>query len=297
MSTLNNTRISLSLLNILLHTTCSFLLLHVYRYNRGSKTQKLYLLNLSVGELARNFEVFSYYVTILSITKNYELINCIAALLQLCVYLNYISAMFLITADRLTAGILNVRYSSVCTTFRTKIVISSSWFLSFVLIPSILVAVYGTTDYASMKEAFHHYFTCAGKVLHTSFFLFSVTTYITLFVIFLRSKRRTNFSHQSSFSILTHSNFHVAMLLVASFLVFQGIPGIMWVYVRLTQKDINALALIHLLLIFTSDTVDAVIYILMYAPVRRLLITRLTTLFRECTSERRQQAWTLQRYV
>ena len=280
--------ISFSALNILLHITCAILLLHVYQKQNASKTQKLALLNLSIAELARNIYVFIGSIMLVTVGKNL-IMFCIFRILLLCIYLNYIFAMFFIMADRLAASVLNIRYIIVCTTCKTKTVILCTWFFSFLVTPLIFSVLYARSGSKYVYEAIDNNLPYIGITLQMMFLVFSVTSYTIIFAVFVRSRRRSTLSQQSLFQFFTRSNFYAALLLISTFVVLQGIPGIMWVYMILRQDYNNTLVYFITILLSLSDTVDGIIYILLYSPVRNALLAKTTVFHRRCKRRNRPQ--------
>ena len=110
-------------LNVALHTVCSLLLFQIYRQNNRSKPQHLYLLNLSVAELLKNFRQVIHSVS--HIPKNDQIVwvhhELVMEIFNSSLFVSYILAMFLLTADRLCASLLNIRYNSKCTVFKAKV--------------------------------------------------------------------------------------------------------------------------------------------------------------------------------
>ena len=137
-------------LNTLLHTLCVYLLCKVYRNKRRSKVQPMLLLNLSVAELFRNAKNVIYRI-ILEVLPKEDLLElqCVISVFFISSNIAFILAMVLITVDRFAASILNIRYRSMCTLFRTKIVVGLSWFISVGIIPTVLILFYTYKGYSS----------------------------------------------------------------------------------------------------------------------------------------------------
>lgn len=134
-------------INVLLHGLCMHLLIRVYRTRGASKTQQLYLLNLSFAELMHNLHhlIFTYVLHVHTIRTKVTISSC--GVLKIMLFVAYMAAMFLLTFDRLAASILTVRYKSVCTPGRVKAAIISTWCLCITVIPVIYLTVYAFGGY------------------------------------------------------------------------------------------------------------------------------------------------------
>ena len=183
--------------------------------------------------------------------------------------------MFLITIDRLVACIYNIRYSNISTAFRAKVAIMCTWCIPFLIITLALIII-------SKQGAIEAYVTFDWYISPTLYgvhFLFTVCSYITMFVIFIRSHTRSSSHRHSIWYTFVQSKFYVAVLLISSFLVLVAVPritvSVMWmIHTFQTYQEWNTFIAMNRILIysfFISDTVDGFIYILLYNPVRSLL--------------------------
>ena len=205
--------ITLSAVNVILHTTCILFLASVYKKNPGSKTQNLYLLNLSATELIANLLVLSTSTVLLTLleikTRDFDTMMkfyvffSAMLILDVCRVVQYYFAMFLLTGDRLAASILKIRYNTVCTEFRAKVLIFCTWVISFLIIPSILGTLYAThrMTFASMIAAPLVWYELTSN---WTYVIFTIMTYIAIIKIFLNSQRRiaSPSQHQSLESCL-----------------------------------------------------------------------------------------------
>ena len=204
--------------------------------------------------------------------------QCIVNILGFCALFNYIFAMFMIATDRLAASLLNLRYKNVCTVFKAKKIIICTWTLFFLVIPTIYLVLCTQLGFSLMNDATHivgHFLT---PLLYITYLLFASTTYLIMFCMFVRSRRRcsSTLQKQSVLQMFARSKFYVAVLIMTTFLILQVIPGILILWVDLQWSKI----FISVILASFSYTVDGIIYILMYKPVRNLLISKAITIHR-----------------
>ena len=267
------TDIAFSSLNIVLHTTCSLLLLHVYKHGKGSKTQQVYLLNLSVSELVRN----SYFLvgkTILIATgaggEIPKVPDATRWIMNLSTETATISSMILITADRLAAALLDLRYNNIFTLPRVKVAIFCAWGCSLIIMPMIFGILYSVYGGRVMKRTIKHEGFYIFPVLYMLYFFFAVSTYIIIFVLFVRSHRRSISSRQSIFYMFKHSKFYVAVLLISSFLLFLVIPQLIFTAMMLSDTKDSTILYILLVLTCLSDTFDGIIYFLFYTGMSQI---------------------------
>ena len=192
-----------------------------------------------------------------------------------------ISVMVLITADRLLAGVLTIRYKVVCTLSQAKRIVITSWCFWLIVVPSTILISYGCGRSATMSKAYHVLEWFYGLGLNSFFLAFATITYITLFVIFVRSRRRFSSQQQSVWHMFKNSNFYIAIILISSFLVFMVVPYI--IYYGVFKTKVNKEMEHILFLIWTlSDTSDALTYVFLYKPVQRSLKAAFTTLCCKC---------------
>ena len=282
----------LLLVNVVLHSICSLLLAYTYQNERPRKTQPLYLLNLSISELLRNSVNFSID-TYMFISKPDELFYAtyitFVWVVELTFVLPYLAAMFLLTGDRLAACLLGIQYNIKCTVFRAKATILTTWIFSVLVVPSAYYAVYigyGYREFSSTVEMFR-YIWAALIQLHM---IFAIVSYIIMFTVFVRSRRRTNSDQQQSLlQLFAHSKFYVAILLISTFIVMQGIPALFFIYYTQFSNSNNGLVIsnwrlfvYYAITVTLSDTTDAMIYVFLYNPIRNLLQTKLRVLFSPC---------------
>ena len=255
-------------INVLLHGLCMHLLIRVYRTRGASKTQQLYLLNLSFAELMHNLHhlIFTYVLHVHTIRTKVTISSC--GVLKIMLFVAYMAAMFLLTFDRLAASILTVRYKSVCTPGRVKAAIISTWCLCITVIPVIYLTVYAFGGYKLLHRAMYEGEWLITAILNVAYFLFAVATYSAMFITYMQSKRKTSTSHKSAYTMFKQSRFRFAVLVMSSCLVLEVIPQIVFTISSFFGKTGQYIAPI---LFYASDTVDGIIYILLYRPVRTVL--------------------------
>ena len=262
--------VALAVLNISVHTICTSLLCLIYRKGNGSKTQQLYMLNLSLLELMKNIFFFVWNLTA---AVGFELPATIMWLSYLCIFAVNISSMSLLTGDRLAASWLNVRYNNICTVFRVKVAILCTWVVCLVVVPSVfsvLYAVYGICVLDRIMKYTHKF---AFPVIYILFFIFASITYAALFVFFVNSRNRSSSTHLSVLHLFRNSKFYVALLLISSFLVLSVLPQLVKsaMVLKILAFD-ETLKWTANVAFYLSDTADGVIYFLFYAPVRKLIL-------------------------
>ena len=261
--------VALSGLNIGLHTICSTLLCHIYRTSDGSKTQQLYLLNLSMMELLENIFFFVWNLTYAVGVVSY---GSVMWLLYLSILLVNISAMFLITADRLVASWLILRYNYICTVFRVKVAILCTWVFCLIVVPSVFGALYFAYGLSVLDEAELYAHRIIFPVTYFSFFVFASSAYTIMFVIFVKSRRRISSMHQPVLYLIRSSKFYIALLLILSFLLLSVLPQLIKSGMVLHIIEYNhTLKWVLNIAFFFSDTADGIIYFIFYSPIRKLL--------------------------
>ena len=177
----------------------------------------------------------------------------------------YYTAMFLITADRLVATLLNIRHKMVCTTHRTKWTIIFTWLLNIAIIIGLFVYSFFTKFgvFWLFAEPVHKVVELIVPATFTVLYLwFAIASYILMFVEYSRSRRSASSSptHLSNFQLFKKSKFYVSVLLISTFLILMVIP---YGFLILTKKGRLLINVLNML----SDTTDFVIYVVIYEPV------------------------------
>ena len=104
------------------------------------------------------------------------------------------------------------------------------------------------------------------------YLILAVCAYIIMFKYYIESRKRTcpSVMNKSTLQMFQTSKFYIAMLLIISYLVLHLIPRLAFWILDLfhIQPSIPIKALLFLPQ-YLSDTVDALIYICLYSPVKR----------------------------
>ena len=266
--------IVLACVNLFLYSICVPLLIRVYcSRERERTTQLVYLLNISIAEFIGNLSNLSYFSIQMS-SYSQVVRNVYRAVYISCILIPYIASMFLITADRLAAAMLKLRYRIVCTLHRAKMAILCTWCVPPVMLLPLVVSTYLRHGYDKMEEVVVHIHSILLPLLFFVFFLFAVTTYLLIFIVYVRSRRRSTAAQLSVPQLFTRSRFSVALLLVSSFLLLTVVPELVYFTMSLKKFRMD-FDILFFIIPNVSDTTDAFIYIIMYAPIRKLLISNL----------------------
>ena len=282
----------ISSINLCLHITGCYLLVCLYKGGRQS-VQHVLLINLVLSEIMVNLLIVPFAVTgFLSHSNNSTVLLEYHLALGLAhvtgaYYLYYISMMYL-TADRMLATLLNIRYRDICTKRKVKKLLILTWIICILISISMIIV---------SEHVGNLFITSIGKFaliltfFDLSFTILAITTYCIMFYQFKTSRRLTsgNGNRQTLCSIFLNSKFYISVLLISTFLVFTAIPGLIFTVFFINpgnispEIDIYAITSINI-----SFTVDAAIYIFMHDSVRKLLIKKLksqtTALLRRQTS-------------
>ena len=111
--------------------------------------------------------------------------------------------MFLITGDRLLASILSIRYKVISTPRRAIAVVIGLWcvvLLVYFPITSVMFFHHGQDWYKRNVSGNLTYVWLSMNVL---FFLFAVSAYVKIFLIFVQSRRAATSSEHSIFHLFT----------------------------------------------------------------------------------------------
>ena len=285
---------------ILLHLVALYYLIKIYSKNKNMRSCQFNLLiNLSAAELVKNLLYFLSYITILASPE----IEYVGDIVPECLFRSkieeggvctaqkylmnqagtsatycYFFAMFLLTGDRLLAVLLSLRYRSMCTVPRVRVLIVLTWFLCFCINLPVITGYYfdkgyfwliqGDEKVISRTEMFY-----IPPVLAIGFVAFSCITYALMFIVYAKSRRQLQQAPESLFRTFINSSFYISVLLITSFLVLTVVPFLVNIHydrlkVHMAEPVMNYVSSsLHL-----SDVVDAVIYILLYRPVRNMMI-------------------------
>ena len=203
----------------------------------------------------------------------------------------------LITADRLAASLLKLRYNSVFTINRVKVAIIVTWLAPLLTIPSGFAVIFIRGGKHSLKEAVDKFQAYFYPMVCLIFFLFTALSYTVIFVEYVKSGRRSTSTQQrkSIRLMFVESKFSVALIIVLVNMVFLAVPELIVFALRLKNggdwkltpsKDGlgNCHSNVGFVLSFdlpnVCDTVDAFCYIFLYTPVRNVFTKTARRLFR-----------------
>ena len=279
--------VTLACFNTLCHGIGGIFLILTYKQRKTS--QHILLINLSATELLRN--VTRMAICTIFILEGGETLSTYSlwtVYITTITYL-YFSAMFLITADRIVATLLNIRHKIVCTPIRTKWIVVGVW--SLVLLISITLSVYYHSIYGILWlyvcEVIHNIVVYRVIAVLTVLYLISVIgCYLFIFLRYAKSKRSITDSNLSTFQLFKRSKFYISFLLIISFLLLQVIPYGLLVLHKSLPLPIRMVLNISSEL---SDTADFIIYVFMYDPVFKLLKGYRNTLWMEISGRTRER--------
>ena len=303
-------KLTLESINVVLHTISIYLLVSTFK--RGQKTsQHVYLMNLSATELLRNIVLLvlsGLNIQIRSYSTNFNTLNIFTVSIsdikkilsqlqsskseiydltdktgflglinQTSMYWVYIFAMFLITADRLMAVVLRHKYSSLCTVYRAKVIVITSWFLLAVVPVSSISAVYFSYPQNTRLEWLQRIgllmrvgLIYLPAILNFLFILFAITSYLIMFLKFIQTERNiSNRPNRSVFQMFRNSKFYVAVLIIASFLILSAIPLAVNFVLTAFEVPVSHVPLWLLICLRLSDTADVIIYTFLYTSVQK----------------------------
>ena len=263
--------ISITCVNVLLHSLGLYLLIYWYR-TKGKTPQKLLLIYLSISELVYNVVGIARDVVHLRNHRVYRAVTNIVAFTGINWMVTF--AMFFITADRLLAILLNMRYQRLC---------SNGKAIRLVVITAVI-----NTSIGVLTGVLRYYKLMQAKILtlyvnptiSLLYFAFALITYVILFLKYLQSQRNmrrlpTDNTRISPWKAFVGSRFFIPVLLIGSYLLLISVPSLARTAAGWTKSDSSA-NLTYEVLSRLSYTVDAIIYIYVSKPVRNILLTRLT---------------------
>ena len=279
----------LSIINLMLHSFGLTLLCSVYRGGRKT-AQQLYLMNISLTEAMMSFlnalSVLLFIVYFCTHTpKVVDIAIYIGFIANSGGYLLYFSSMLFITCDRFFIVLFYTKYITKWNIRKTLRMIASAWIVNFfVALVTILVLLFVGDEKILAQNVDKVFSLYIPTTLNVMFLVFAVIAYSVMFRKYLVSHRTTrtySFTHgtalrsdanvkgESLFQIFRKSRFFVSVLVIFSYLMFLVIPSLIYSSSQIFDipQSTNVTFCLH---IFTrlSDTMDAIIYIFMYQPVR-----------------------------
>ena len=274
---------ALLVFNVALHSTGCYLLHSTIKKGRGY-IQQLFIMNLSVSELLKNLlKLFRYTIQLtglfytlpqaLNVAVFYVRLNHIWGVYML----SYLSMLY-ITADRLLATTLNLKYKLYITELKAKVLVVFSWVVVLLFSFSLSILHHTTGFVIDNIHAASFY-----AVSHIFYTVLAIFTYLSIFGKFTRSRRllsekdgheKTEIcrNKQGTFDAFRHSRFFICVLIITSYLILTVIPGL--VYIKLKTRSSLMKYSVHICYIL-SDTVDACIYIFLQRTLRSLLMEKI----------------------
>ena len=284
------TIITLRVVVMVLHTTGSYLLICLYRDGQN-KPEHLFLLNLSISEIV--IAVLDILSEILKLSKNDLALN-IKDYVDIAngygISLVYYLCMMFLTVDRLLEIILSIKYYLYCDEKKAKRLLKVTWGLSILSCITISI-VHGVTK-ADVFDPLYMY------IYPTMDFIFIIIAFVTYVFLFRKyrlsripptqkSAPGSRKRRETALRVFRTSQFHVPVLLIATFLVFMIIPDLLNPFGVTGSEE----SLVYKFCIFSfglAYLTDAVIYIFLSPAVKNLLLKNLR-IRKQVTSLRREQ--------
>lgn len=266
-------------LNVVLHSIGLLLLRSIYRMNQKT-SHLLILVNLSIVEILKNFihllhEFIDITQLFIGVTHVTELLHhYIQFFRNIGFMLQFFSIMFLITAYRLSIVYPGGKLLPLRSRRKVRIILAVTWSVNMSLI-AITALMYKFTGIRGYVKYFYLYVDVALGIV---FFLFTVFTYSCIFIKTVRSDQMTHVSRtrrESALSILRNTQYPITIILVLSFLLLTILPDVLYTILVLNDTKSRGLDVYIGMSKLFSDTVDAVIYILLQDKVRKLLMKKL----------------------
>lgn len=254
-------------INVFLHAISLLLLATVYtKRRRDRKTQLVLLSNFCASEFLGN--VYNLLFALFHLYNKSELAHCVYRIIAYPNNITFFAGLFLITADRLAASSLELRYKTICTVSRAKKVVLVTYCVPNLLLPPGFAVVFACKGYAAMKRAVDEAHDFVFTMIQFLFSLLIAISYVIIFVHYVKSRRRSTSSEQSVTRIFANSKFSVAVMITAVHFIFVGIPSLVSFTMCLEHLHRNYQIIFYALLPNATGFVDPIIYIFLYAPVR-----------------------------
>ena len=274
------TLVALSVLNLILHSIGTFLLIKIYR-NYKETIEMLHLINLSVTELLGSIIILLdegaelIYSTIDIPPNVIILLKEVDSYLYIVIYVIfcvYYMGMIYIIFDKLMVVLLNLRYPVYWNGTKSRYLLSITWLAAVMICVTICIACkFGSFNY---QVFFTEYLS---PIFNFSFVIFAVCTYVYLFhkyrqtrmVPFHDRRRMRKEDRQNMWQDFRNSRFYISVLLIISFLIFIVIPDLIYLFHGWAGKERSHAAKDAIKVSFQLSFVsDAVIHILMQPDVR-----------------------------
>lgn len=276
--------------NVLLHSFGTYLLLTTYSTTKN-EIQMLFLINLSVSEALINlFEIVRCILGMVTVpsssSKLHESILDYVVIFSFTgISVVYYFVMFFLTFDRLMDIILNIRYPIFWSERKTKILLVVTW--STCITIAIIVSFLYAFKRFDWEKHFFQYFVPTANF---SFLILAFTTYGFIFHKYAQAKKNPPFlssyykqthtertrNQYSAFRLFRKSRFFVSVWLIVTFITFMIVPDLLYLFIGIIQHNrTKGLQITCNISYAISNTLDAIIYIMLDCNVRKELLKKL----------------------
>lgn len=286
--------------NLLLHSLGFRLLLNL---KQNKENQRLFLLNLTCSEILWNLLLVVRDIYLISklvggASSSYTALWCLNMAFSTGVTYIYILAMFYLTLDRLLHITLHMRYTQYWCKRNTKILFAITWISNIALSIVLALLTYYELDYVMTKI---HMFVSIylWTIMNIIYLVFAMVTYLTLFILHLKSERKirrisSSASGTSILSIFKQSRFSIIAILITSYIVLTIVPSVfrivIWVFYPLSTIKYTV-EIYYLFSTRLSSTVDGIVYIFLQKTIRQLLVSFCTTRYNTMRNLRKEAAF------
>ena len=277
---------TLNIVNITLHSLGLYVLVLAYKIGQNSN-QQLFLVNLSFAELFQNITRLVWYALTLSwrISRSptvATISNYIIGINNTTAFYMTISALFLLTLDRLLSVLLGMRYRIHCTRGRTKTLLFSILIANLFIGLFIVLVIYLIGEVRIYGDIFIKIIFYIITTLFVLFVIFAISSYAIIFHAFVTSRRETSTPQASLFRIFRESHFINSLLLICNFLFLAVFPSLIVSFSSINHINLTRKFHFYVNISYTlSDTADGIIYIFASPSVRNILSRKVASL---CTA-------------
>jgi len=277
--------VSLYLISFILHTLGFALLLQIKKFDTFGETQRLYLVNLSLIEALYS----AMAVVDVLIYRSLKYIQfAVTLLFDGFLYTWYIVVMTALTFDRFLTLYLKLRYMSVWTTCKTKLVMTSCLFISFAvsialyathsdndgLLSTLTIFVWPILDGAFLLVAvcFYGYLANTMKAANQVSAVVAPKKFTPSDTVYLPPIKNKQCTRKMTTFCLgrVKRGFLVPTLLISSFVLCWFIPDMIYFGHELLDREIPYS--IHIDVLYPLGIlIDAVIYVLRWKDTKRAL--------------------------
>lgn len=260
-----------AILNICLHITCCYLLVCLYK--NGEQTfQQIYLINLSVSEIVMTAIVLACSILGLLPCSGFGGVVVIRNFIHVVGHsgantVYYLSTMY-VTVDRLLEIALNLRYPVYWSLTKTKYLLLATWFFGIVVAGvSFSFTLENTSDVFTIL--YSHFF----PILNTVFLVTAIFSYYFIFAQYKRTRVIPVRSriHTSALRVYRNSRFHIPMIIILSFFIFNILPDIIGYLLSSDETATELMVNVCFLLTIFLGILSSYVYVFIKRPVKLLL--------------------------